>query len=124
MGNCTELAYDFNDARSIKSHKFFRRVLRTFSIKKFSCDVQILATIDVDKYTFDEFLIMTGDFEIIESNNECWLKCSRNDIAVLYKQIKGDCEQVSQTYSNWEDDYFDIFKGLTFSSRYTILKEI
>jgi hypothetical protein len=124
MEKNTELAYDFGCARSIKSLKFFRGVLRMFSIKKFSCDAKILATIDVDKYTFDEFLIMTGDFEIVDSNNGCWLKCIRNDVAVLYKKLKGNCEQFSKTYSNWEDDYFDIFKGLTFSLRYTILKEI
>lgn len=59
-----ELSYNFDYARSIKSHKFFRGVLRIFSIKKFSCDVQLLATIDVDKYTFDEFLTMTGDSKL------------------------------------------------------------
>jgi hypothetical protein len=124
MESETELAYDFEYVRSIKSHKFFKGVLRIFSVKKFSCDAHILATIDADKYTFDEFLTMTGDFEIISSPNKCWLKCCRNDIAVLYKEIIGNREQFSKTYSHWDDDYLDIFKGLTIGSRYAILTEI
>jgi hypothetical protein len=135
MGNIHKVLnppeFDWLTERCVKSLKLFRNLLRTFSLRKFSSNSRILATIDVDKYTLDEFLTFTGDFiiKIIptkEGDEEYWLKCSKNNIGLHYKTIFTEIfiEEYSNLYWKWDNEYFDHFKGLNFPERYAIIKEI
>ena len=133
MGNIHKLLnppeFDWPTEQSLKSLKLFRAILRTFSLKKFSSDPKILATIDTDKYTLDEFLIFTGDFEILtyrdkKYNTVYWLKCCKNDIGINYKTFCRKQREFSSLYLKWDDEFFDHFKGFTFKERFAILKEI
>jgi hypothetical protein len=133
MGNMHKLLnppeFDWATEQSLKSLKLFRTILRTFSLRKFSSNPKILATIDTDKYTLDEFLIFTGDFEIKtypakRSITVYWLKCCKNEIGINYKTFFKKHGEFCSLYLKWDDEYFDHFRGFTFKERFAILKEI
>lgn len=69
----------------LKASQFYNRALNLFDLNSFNSDSEVISKIDPKKYTWYDYLVQTGEFELVENwetpfaddadeNIELWLK--------------------------------------------------